>query len=109
MAKSAAKGLVTEFIERVSGTVLEDPQYRRVVAGLIKGHAGIYALYKGDALYYVGLASNLMPRVKHHLKDRHARRWETFSVYLTRDNDHIKPLESLLLRIVQPKGNRVKG
>jgi hypothetical protein len=109
MPRAASKGLVTEFIERVSGVMLEDPQYRRVVAGLIKGHAGIYALYKNDALYYVGLASNLMPRVKHHLKDRHARRWDTFSVYLTRDSDHIKALESLLLRIVEPKGNRVKG
>lgn len=102
-------GLVTEFLEKVSGVVLDDPQYRHVISGLIKGHAGIYALYKGDALYYVGLASNLMPRVKHHLKDRHARKWDAFSVYLTREDEHIKPLESLLLRIVEPKGNRVNG
>jgi len=109
MPKRAKDKLVTEFFERVSGTVLDDPQYRVVVASLIKGHAGIYALYKGESLYYVGLAINLMARMKQHLKDKHARRWDTFSVYLTSQNEHIKPLESLLLRIVQPKGNSVKG
>jgi hypothetical protein len=57
----------------------------------------------------VGLATNLMARVKHHLKDRHAGKWNRFSVYLTNNDEHIKPIESLLLRIINPKGNRVKG
>jgi hypothetical protein len=108
MARDGNGGLVREFIEKISGSMLED-QYRPAVAALIRGHAGVYALYKGDRLYYVGLAKNLMSRVRQHLKDRHAKRWDKFSVYLTTDNEHIKPLESLLLRIVQPGGNRVKG
>lgn len=108
MPRNPSPGLVTEFIEKISGSMLED-QYRPAVAALIRGHAGIYALYKGDKLYYVGLATNLMSRVRQHLKDRHARRWDKFSVYLTRKDEHIKPLESLLLRIVDPSGNRVRG
>lgn len=76
---------------------------------MIKGHEGIYVLYQNDRLYYVGLASNLMGRVKQHTKDRHRGQWDRFSVYLTSTKDHIKPLESLLLRIFQPSGNRVKG
>lgn len=100
--------LFTEYLERVSGKLLED-EYRRTIGVLIKGHAGIYALYKGERLYYVGLASNLMGRVKQHLKDRHAKRWDKFSVYLASRDEHIKPLESLLLRIALPTGNRVKG
>ena len=108
MPKQMKRGLVTEYLEHVSGLMLEEP-YRAEVAKLIRGHAGVYALYKRDRLYYVGLATNLLSRVKQHLKDRHARKWETFSVYLTRDSDSIKGLESLLLRIVDPTGNRVKG
>lgn len=102
-------GLVSEYLERVSGEMLDQARYRSIVAGMIRGHAGVYALYKNNRLYYVGLASNLMGRVKHHLRDRHADKWDSFSVYLTTQGSHIKPLESLMLRIVDPKGNRVKG
>jgi len=76
---------------------------------MIRGHAGVYALYKGEKLYYVGLATNLMGRVNHHLKDRHEGKWDRFSVYLTNENALIRPLEALMLRVVNPPGNRVKG
>jgi hypothetical protein len=108
MQRTGKQRLFTEYLERVSGKLLED-EYRRAIGALIKGHAGIYALYKGERLYYVGLATNLMGRVKQHLKDRHAKRWDKFSVYLASRDEHIKPLESLLLRIALPTGNRVKG
>ena len=108
MVGSRKQQLFTQYLERVSGKLLDD-QYRQIIAGFIKGHAGVYALYKGERLYYVGLASNLMNRVKHHLKDRHAKRWDRFSVYLAFRDEHVKPLESLLLRIALPRGNRVKG
>ncbi len=84
-------------------------EYREVITQYVKGHHGIYALYKGKKLYYVGLASNLKVRLHSHLRDRHSGLWDTFSVYLTRGNDHMKELESLLLRVVDPAGNRVKG
>lgn len=107
--KLTKEALVSEYLERVGGDVLESDHFRSIVAGMIRGHAGVYALYKDERLYYVGLASNLMGRVKHHLKDRHARKWNRFSVYLTNKDEHIKPIESLLLRIINPPGNRVKG
>ncbi len=76
---------------------------------MIRGYAGVYALYKGEKLYYVGLANNLMSRVNHHLKDRHRGMWDRFSVYLTTDNAHMRPLEALMLRVINPVGNKVKG
>jgi hypothetical protein len=88
MAKAMKAGLFTQYLERVSGKLLEE-EYRQVVARMIRGHAGVYALYKGERLYYVGLATNLMGRVKQHLKDRHAKRWDKFSVYLTSAGEHI--------------------
>jgi hypothetical protein len=105
----AASTLVSEYLERVGGDVLEDGHYRSILGAMIRDHAGVYALYKDERLYYVGLASNLMGRVKHHLRDRHAHRWNRFSVYLTSKGEHVKPIESLLLRIVDPIGNRVTG
>lgn len=104
---SSKNTIVREFLEQISWRVLEE--YRPLIAKMIKGHGGVYALYKNDRLYYVGLASNLMARVNHHLKDRHKGKWDRFSVYLTTDNDHIRPLEALLLRIINPEGNRVRG
>jgi hypothetical protein len=100
--------LVLGYIERASWRLLD--AYPQLVKSLIRKKAGIYALYKNERLYYVGLAGNLMGRVKQHLKDRHAGAWDRFSVYLTSQDGHIKPLESLVLRIVNPpKGNSVQG
>jgi hypothetical protein len=83
--------------------------YPDTVRRLIRRRSGLYALYRKDKLYYVGLASNLMGRLRSHLRDRHKGLWDRFSVYLTSDDKHIKELESLVLRIVSPKGNRVMG
>jgi hypothetical protein len=51
----------------------------------------------------------LKNRLNHHLRDKHKGRWDRFSVYLTIGATHIKELESLVLRIVQPKGNSQRG
>lgn len=43
MPKARTAGLVTEYLEKVSGNLLEE-EYRQVIARMIKGHAGVYAL-----------------------------------------------------------------
>jgi len=107
MAASKKNGIVTRYFERVSWKLLE--KHRPIIKDMIRGHAGIYALYKRDKLYYVGLATNMMNRVNHHLKDRHKGKWDRFSVYLTDDAEHIRLLEALLLRVINLEGNKVKG
>lgn len=104
---SVKNHLVTGQLENISWQVLE--QYRDIIKEMIKGKSGIYALYNRDKLYYVGLASNLKVRLNQHLKDRHGRKWDRFSVYLTRKDEHMKELESLFLRIFKPPGNKVVG
>jgi predicted GIY-YIG superfamily endonuclease len=99
--------LVSQFLENVSRGVLAD--YQKLVREHVRGRHGIYALYRRDKLYYVGLAKDLRNRLTAHLRDRHAQSWDRFSVYLTINDTHMKELESLLLRIVQPKGNRMGG
>jgi GIY-YIG catalytic domain len=99
--------LVSEYLENISGAALADRQAFFKVS--VHRRNGVYALYRRNKLYYVGLAVNLQGRIKHHLKDRHAGLWDRFSMYLTKGDDHIRELESLLLRIVNPPGNRQIG
>src|SRR3954470_17896172 len=105
MAKRAQ--LVCQQMENVSSVVLEE--YQDIIRHYIRGRNGVYALYKGETLYYVGLATNLRGRLKQHLRDRHRKLWDRFSVYLTIGDQHIHEMESLLLRILRPAGNKQTG
>jgi hypothetical protein len=105
--KRRRTGLVVQMLESIPGLAFK--RFPDVVRELAHGRNGVYALYSGDRLYYVGLARDLRSRLKSHLKDRHADEWDRFSLYLTEGDEHLKELESLVLRIADPKGNRVKG
>lgn len=105
--KRKSDSLVSEFFEKISWELLE--KYPQIVNEMIRGKAGLYALYNGNDLYYVGLAVDLHRRLKQHINDRHGEYWNRFSVYLVTEDEHTKPLESLVLRIASPAGNAVKG
>jgi len=99
--------LVSQHLENISRTALE--KYQHILKEYVKGRHGVYALYSKDRLYYVGLASNLRNRLKAHLTDRHAQTWNSFSVYLTINDSHLHELETLVLKIASPKGNKQSG
>lgn len=104
---ASERQLVLQHLENVSWRLLSE--YPDLVRKMIRRRSGIYALYRRNKLYYVGLASNLMGRLNGHLRDRHHGLWDRFSVYLTVRDEHIKELESLVLRIVHPSGNKQTG
>lgn len=99
--------LVLQHLENISRDALEEHQ--DILREHVRGKHGVYALYRRGDLYYVGLASNLRARLKAHLRDRHGKSWDRFSVYLTVSDGHVKELESLILRIVKPPGNKQSG
>jgi hypothetical protein len=99
--------LVLEHLEGISRAAIR--RYPDIITEFVRRKSGVYALYKGESLYYVGLAKNLRSRLHGHLKDRHAEAWDRFNVYLTQGDEHLKELESLILRIASPTGNRVAG
>lgn len=99
--------LVTQYLENVSHDALAE--HGDVLAKFIKERTGVYALYRKGKLYYAGLASSLRSRLNHHLKDKHRDKWDSFSVYLTIGDTHLRELESLILRVVQPPGNKQLG
>ena len=99
--------LVCQHLENISRDALE--KHQDVIRNYVRGRQGVYALYRGDRLYYVGLASNLRMRLAHHMRNRHGESWDRFSVYLTIGDSHLRELEALILRIVKPRGNNQKG
>ena len=99
--------LITACLEGISKRVFAD--YSAQIAELAGEKSGIYALYNRGKLYYVGLATDLRRRIKHHLEDRHARNWDTFSLYVVRREAHLRDLEAMTIRIAKPKGNGIKG
>ncbi|MBI1818805.1 MAG: GIY-YIG nuclease family protein [Nitrospirae bacterium] len=72
---------------------------------------GIYVLFKKTKIYYIGLSkSSLRARLrKHATKDRHKGKWDTYSFYQIGRTKFIKDIETLLLRICQPPGNKNGG
>lgn len=99
--------LVCQYIERLSRRALE--QYHEIIRDTVGRRHGVYALYRGAKLHYVGLASNLRNRLRAHLRDKHRDSWDRFSVYLTIEPRHMRELESLVIRIVRPAGNKQEG
>jgi hypothetical protein len=99
--------LVTQFLENINRSAFED--HPELVRNFVGRRKGIYALFDKGELYYTGLATDLRWRLKHHLKDRHRWSWDTFSVYLTIGDKHLRELESLLIRVTRPPGNRQMG
>lgn len=107
MAKKV--GLVSQHLEHIHIDALD--RYQDIIRAYVRKREGVYALYRKRRLYYVGLASDLRWRLGAHLKDRHKEKWDHFSVYLTVNNQHLKELESLMLRVILPKpvGNKQSG
>jgi hypothetical protein len=100
--------LIKGILERVPSSSFEI--LRTEMKEVMRGMGGIYALYKRDRIYYVGLAKNLDGRLYGHLeRDKQANKWDNFSVFCVGRGRYLKDLETLVLRISRPKGNSVTG
>ena len=99
--------LVTQYLENIRRRALQ--AHPDLIRQFVGRRTGIYALFHGDELYYAGLATDLHWRLRHHLKDRHKDSWDSFSVYLTIGDAHMRELESLLIRVTRPPGNKQMG
>lgn len=99
--------LVHRHLENVSRNLLE--KHPELVREFIGRNAGIYALFRKGKLYYVGLATALRSRLKAHVKNRHGNSWDSFSIYLTIKDQHLREIEALLLRIAKPPGAKQRG
>jgi len=99
--------IITKYLKEINAVAFE--KYSIVLTELIDQEQGVYALYKGDKLYYIGKAIDLERRIKYHLRDRHAKKWDTFSIFIVNNEKHIDEIEALLIAINAPKGNSKQG
>ena len=111
--KKSSKGKIVydkkEFVELATadfkGKSTDIPHSRSDPKG-----GGIYALYDNHGLYYVGLTDfSLRHRIQTHTQDRHKGKWKRFSWYHVPNVRAIKDLESVLISVLDPKGNTNKG
>jgi hypothetical protein len=54
--------LVSQYLEQISSEVFDD--YQQLLRQYVRNRHGVYALYRREKLYYVGLAKDLRgPRI----------------------------------------------
>ena len=105
--KSERGSLIKEVVEHLHFESFEFLE--EAINDMMKGKPGIYALYDKKKLYYVGLSIDLKKRVKEHTEDGHAKKWNNFSIYIINKTKFLKDVETILLRVIDPPGNTVKG
>ena len=79
--KSPKGALIKGMSKELPSEILSDPVFKKKLRELLRGYSGIYALYKGKKLYYVGLTGNLHGRISWHLRDRHSGKWDHFKIF----------------------------
>jgi hypothetical protein len=99
--------LIQAYAEELPGTSLE--VFWKEFRGLLRGQSGIYVLLKDGVPHYVGQAANLSYRIRHHLKDRLKGKWDGFSFYVVARTRYLTDLETLLSRIINPRGAKIIG
>jgi hypothetical protein len=108
--RRSTKGALVRGVSRpLPIELLSEPMFREELRNLMRGYSGLYALYKGKRLYYVGLASNLFWRLHGHTRNKHKGKWNRFSIYRIAKVRFLKDIEALVLRIARPPGNSVSG
>jgi hypothetical protein len=108
--KKTTKGaLIKGMSKKLPSEILSNPVFKKRLKEIMKGYSGIYALYRKDRLYYVGLTTNLFGRINWHLRDRHAGKWDSFAIFRIKRVRYLKDIETLITHIVKVPGNRVKG
>ena len=101
--------LISGMTKRLPSGILSNPAFKKAIRTMLRGHAGIYVLYNGERIYYVGLTKNLFGRIRWHLKDRHAGNWDKFVVFRMKHDKYLKDIETLVLILVRAPGNIARG
>ena len=107
--KSNKGALIKGMSKRLPIQLLGDRSFESGLQEIMRGYAGVYALYKGESLYYVGLATNLYGRLRFHTRNKHRKKWDRFAIFRVNRVRYLKDMETLLLQVAQPRGNAVSG
>jgi hypothetical protein len=107
--KSNKGALIKGMTRRLPVELLGDLSFEEGLQKIMRGYEGVYALYHGERLYYVGLTENLYDRLRWHTKNRHKGKWDRFAIFRVRRVRYLKDMETLLLQVAKPPGNSLSG
>jgi predicted GIY-YIG superfamily endonuclease len=107
--RSTKGALIKGMSGRLPSEILDSNIFEKGLQQIMQHYAGIYALYRKKKLYYVGLTKNLAGRLKSHLNDRLAGKWDQFMIFRIQRVRYLKDIETLIHHIVDMKGIKVKG
>ena len=107
--KSNKGALIKGMSKRLPIELLDEPSFKEGLQQIMRNYAGVYALYYKNALYDVGLATNLYWRLLGHTRNRHKGQWDSFAIFRVDRVRYLKDIETLLLCVAAPPGNRVSG
>jgi hypothetical protein len=107
--RSNKGALIKGMSRRLPSELIGDLAFQKGLDKIMRGYAGVYALYKGDKLYYVGLANNLYWRILRHTRNRHKGKWDRFAIFRVGRVRYLKDIETLLLNVAKPPGNSMSG
>jgi len=105
-SKMKRGSLIKHLLENVKKESLQ--LISKELREVFRKKSGIYALYRGDRLVYVGLTTNLYWRVQGHTKSKRLI-WDNFSIFIVKNLKYLRDLETGIVRIARPKGNRIEG
>jgi hypothetical protein len=103
--------LVRKHLSEISRALLEG-ENKEKFAAFLREHErqGLYALYKKNGeLYYIGRASNLLQRLSTHRSDLHGKKWDKLAIYIIDGKLKLHDVESLLIAVSKPQGNKNRG
>jgi len=106
---SGKGALIKGMSGRLPKQILQSPIFKAELKNLMRGYAGIYALYRKNALYYVGLTTHFYWRIWHHTRDKHSGKWDHFIIFRIHRVGYLKDIETLIHRLTEAPGNPVRG
>jgi len=108
-SRSTKGALIKGMSRRLPSEILESDIFAEKLRQMMRRYAGIYVLYKRNRLYYIGLTKDLLGRIRWHLKDRHAGKWDQFTIFRIQRVRYLKDIETLIHHLIETPGNRVRG
>ncbi len=81
---------------------------RKELRSVLRKYSGIYALYKGSKLVYVGKADNLYGRLQDHVRSKR-KDWDTARLFTVNEKGYLRDLETVVNRIARPKYSIQRG
>lgn len=109
-SKSNKGRLVKGYLPPTSRKFLGVEFLKKEIKKMLEGNTGLYVLYKGDELYYVGITDrDLFWRLYQHTIDKHKSKWDKFSVFIVGKGKYLKDIETMAHLISNPPANVWKG